>query len=277
MTALTTPHSITLTGLTANTTYYSVSAAGTRLATWPRPRLDVPDAGAGYHGAGDYRGGATPALNSATVTWTTNEAADGQVEYGTAPPGALSTLVTALTTPHSITLTGLTPNTTYDYRVRSRDAAGNLGVSAIFSFRTLTPDTTPPVITAVVATPAANSATVTWTTNEAANGQVEYGTSASFGTLSTLVTALTTPHSITLTGLAANTTYYFRVRSRDAAGNLATSTSATFRTDITPPVISAVVATPAANSATVTWTTNEAANGQVSTGHRRASARCRRW
>jgi phosphodiesterase/alkaline phosphatase D-like protein len=267
VTALTTPHSITLSGLTANTTYYfrvrSRDAAG-NLATSTSATFQTlaPDTTPPVITAVV----ATPTVNSATVTWTTNEAADGQVEYGTAPPGTLSTLVTALTTPHSITLTGLTANTTYYYRVRSRDAAGNLALSTILSFRTLTPDTTPPVITAVVATPAANSATVTWTTNEAANGQVEYGTSSSLGTLSTLVTALTTPHSITLSGLTANTTYYFRVRSRDAAGNLATSTTSTFSTDVTPPVITAVVATPAANSATVTWTTNEAANGQVEYG-----------
>jgi phosphodiesterase/alkaline phosphatase D-like protein len=267
VTALTTPHSITLTGLTANTTYYfrvrSRDAAG-NLATSTSSTFETlaPDTTPPVITAVV----ATPTVNSATVTWTTNEAADGQVEYAATLPGEVSTLVTALTTPHSITLTGLTPNTTYYYRVRSRDAAGNLALSTILTFRTLTPDTTPPVITAVVATPASNSSTVTWTTNEAADGQVEYGTSPSFGTLSTLVTALTTPHSITVTGLTANTTYYFRVRSRDAAGNLATSATSTFSTDVTAPVITAVVATPAANSATVTWTTNEAANGQVEYG-----------
>ena len=116
--------------------------------------------------------------------------------------------MTALTTPHSITLTGLAANTTYYFRVRSRDAAGNLATSSSSTFRT---DNTPPVITAVVATPAVNSATVTWTTNEAANGQVEYGTSSSLGTLSTLVTALTTPHSITLHRPDCEQTTYYSV------------------------------------------------------------------
>ena len=42
------------------------------------------------------------------------------------------TLVTA----HSVTITGLAPNTTYNWRVRSKDAAGNETVSANSTFTT---------------------------------------------------------------------------------------------------------------------------------------------
>ncbi len=84
-------------------------------------------------------------------------------------------------------------------------------------------DTTPPLISAVTATPHGDgTATIAWTTNEAADSRVDYGTDA--GTLSSQETdaALLTSHSITLSGLAASTLYYFRVGSTDAASNAAT-------------------------------------------------------
>src|SRR6185436_10340311 len=66
--------------------------------------------------------------------------------------------------------------------------------------------------------------------NEAADTQVKYGTTISYGSSSTLNTALVTSHSVSLSGLAASTTYHYRVKSRDAAGNLQTSGDFTFAT-----------------------------------------------
>ncbi|HEY7627332.1 MAG TPA: Ig-like domain-containing protein, partial [Ilumatobacteraceae bacterium] len=79
-------------------------------------------------------------------------------------------------------------------------------------------DTTAPTITAVQAVPSATgSATITWTTDEPATSRVDYGTS---GTLTSFVAdaALTTAHQLSLTGLAADTTYSFRVTSADEVG-----------------------------------------------------------
>ncbi|HEU0023995.1 MAG TPA: DUF4082 domain-containing protein [Thermoleophilaceae bacterium] len=61
----------------------------------------------------------------ATVTWDTDEAATSRVEYG--PTTALGSEVSdsARVTEHSMELTGLTPGTTYRFRVISVDAAGN--------------------------------------------------------------------------------------------------------------------------------------------------------
>ena len=89
---------------------------------------------------------------------------------------------------------------------------------------TYAPDTTPPVISAVTATPGlGGSATITWTTDEPANSQVAYGTDPNSLTLTAYDATLVTSHSITLTGLLSATTYYFRVTSTDAANNSATS------------------------------------------------------
>ncbi len=92
-------------------------------------------------------------------------------------------------------------------------------------------DITPPVISAVNATAiATSSATITWTTNESADSQVEYGTSLSYGQNTTLNSTLVTNHSSSLAGLTASTPYHYRVKSRDAAGNLTTSGDFTFTT-----------------------------------------------
>ena len=110
------------------------------------------------------------------------------------------------------------------------------GVMSVDDFSILGPgapiDTQTPIITNVVsANVTSSSATITWKTNEASDTQLEYGTSTSYGVLSPLNAVRDTSHSVTLTGLAANTTYHYRVRSRDAAGNLALSHDFTFQTN----------------------------------------------
>jgi hypothetical protein len=47
-----------------------------------------------------------------------------------------SPLNSSLTTSHSVALSGLTSKTTYEYYVRTTDAAGNLAVSARRTFVT---------------------------------------------------------------------------------------------------------------------------------------------
>jgi chitodextrinase len=84
-------------------------------------------------------------------------------------------------------------------------------------------DSTPPVISNVSTTPVQNSVNVDWTTNEAADTQVEYGATSSYGQSTALDGTLATSHSQFISGLVAGNTYHFRVRSRDAAGNLGLS------------------------------------------------------
>jgi glucose/arabinose dehydrogenase len=172
--------------------------------------------------------------NAATINWTTDEPADTRVEYGTTLAyGSFTNLVTTLVTIHSQTLSGLSANTLYHYRVHSKDASGNPSMSGDFTFTTLAPpqDVTPPVISGISAgSISSSSATIAWTTNEASDSQVEYGLTTAYGSSTALNTALVTSHSQTLNGLTGNTLYHYRVRSKDAAGNQAISTDRTFTT-----------------------------------------------
>src|SRR5205085_12704987 len=56
-------------------------------------------------------------------------------------------------------------------------------------------DTSAPVVTGVIATPAITGATVAWTTNEPATSQIDYGTTSVYGSSSTLDSTLGTAHS----------------------------------------------------------------------------------
>ena len=74
---------------------------------------------------------------AATITWTTDVQASSQVNYGpTTAYGSSTSLDTTLVTGHSQTLSGLSPNTLYHYRVRSRGANGVESVSGDFTFTT---------------------------------------------------------------------------------------------------------------------------------------------
>src|SRR5438552_2406502 len=78
--------------------------------------------------------------------------------------------------------------------------------------------------------------TVTSMTNESADGQLEYGTSDNYGSTSSLNTMFALTHSAELSNLTPNTTYHYRVLSRDVAGNLTTGNDDTFTTSALPTV-----------------------------------------
>ena len=79
------------------------------------------------------------------VSWRTNEPATGIVEYGlTTAYEAGSVQHADLRTTRTLTVTGLLPDTVYNYRLRSVDLAGNIGQTQNFTLRTVRP--TPPVL-----------------------------------------------------------------------------------------------------------------------------------
>jgi len=92
-------------------------------------------------------------------------------------------------------------------------------------------DSTPPVISGVSISAGQTSATVIWTTDEPATSAVAYGPTADLGGGAVEDRNLTTIHSVTIPGLACETTYHVRVASTDAAGNQAIGEDRTVSTD----------------------------------------------
>ena len=165
-----------------------------------------------------------PASNVVPATVTYNVANQRSVLTPTAPLAG-STVYTA-------TVSG------------TQDVAGNpMAAPVTWSFTTV--DSTPPVISSISAVPATTTATILWTTDEAATTRVNYGTSPSNLNLSATNGAPVTAHTINLTGLGAHTTYFYRVTSVDASTNSATS-----------PASPAAPATFVTNFATVSDTTS---------------------
>jgi len=213
--------------------------------------------------------------SSGRITWTTNELSNSQVEYGTTTTyGTSSILDASLATSHTVDLTGLSPSTLYHYRVKSKDPSNNLAMSSDATFTTsAASDVTPPNISGVgTSNTTSTSVSINWTTNEAGDSQVEYGPTTAYENGSTtLNTSLVTSHSVGLTGLIASTTYHYRVKSRDGAGNLATGSDSNFTTssppDTTAPIISSIMnSTPTTTGTTVSWLTNELSNSVVEYG-----------
>jgi len=111
---------------------------------------------------------------------------------------------------------------------------------------TAEPDNTAPVITDVAnTTPTTDSVTITWTTDEVSDSVVRYGTVSITYTISESDATMVTSHSITLTGLSLNTTYYFVVNSTDSSDNSNESEEHSFTTAaVGPPELISCVITP---------------------------------
>jgi phosphodiesterase/alkaline phosphatase D-like protein len=75
---------------------------------------------------------------------------------------------------------------------------------------------------------------ISWTTDEPSDSQVELGTSRKSMTPTELDPELVTYHSVVLTGLEPDTRYFYRVKSKNAAGKLSVSEGSFHNPWITP-------------------------------------------
>jgi len=212
---------------------------------------------------------ASPSVIQCGVAWVTDKASSSQVEYGlTSAYGLLTTLAPSLVLNHSVTITGLRPNTVYHFRLHSKDHVGNEGLSLDQTFTT-PPDTMSPRAS-FTAGPGPNSTvcalpvTFTWSgsddvtaaTNLLFAAQID---SAGFSAFSGLT-------SLTLSNLTEGTHVVF-VKARDEAGNTDPNpTSLTFTLNTATPTASNLASAPGPNYAVVTWRTSKPANRSVDYG-----------
>ena len=156
----------------------------------------------------------------------------------------------------SASITGLTANTTYHFRISATNAGGtSKGSDETFK----TPPNAPTVVTkpasAVAQTTATLNATVNPNGGEVSECKFEYGTTNSYG--SSVVVRLaagigTSPVAVSasITGLTANTTYHFRISATNSSGT-SKGSDETFKTLPNAPT----VVTKAASSVTQTTAT----------------------
>ncbi|MCA9516967.1 MAG: carboxypeptidase regulatory-like domain-containing protein, partial [Myxococcales bacterium] len=215
------------------------------------------------------------APTSVRVAWTTNEPADTVASFGLTG-AALDQQVTsgAFVLNHSVVLSGLTPDTSYDVVVASTDPDGN-GPTVSAPLTVVTPvvaDTAPPVISGLRTECVTDTSMgVCWETDEPATSNLSFVNAATGGTATLSDGALVTTRCVALGGLAASTSYTISVASADAGSNLANGgplvVSTTADAGVGAPVISDLAATyTSPTSAIVTWTTDVAASSLVRYG-----------
>ncbi|HKW36931.1 MAG TPA: fibronectin type III domain-containing protein [Burkholderiales bacterium] len=128
----------------------------------------------------------------------------------------------------SFSNTGLAAGTSYSYRVRAADAAGNLGIYSNVATAS-TPDTTPPGAPGgLTATPVSSTQiNLAWAAATDNVGVTGYHVESCAGAGCSNFAEIATPSATSFanTGLAASTSYSYRVRAADAAGNLGSYSS----------------------------------------------------
>jgi phosphodiesterase/alkaline phosphatase D-like protein len=144
---------------------------------------------------------------------------------------------------------GLTTGTAYYYRVRAYNTSGTSNNSGIINVVTLTPSAP----SAPVAIAASNITQVSflakWNASSGATGYfLDVSSSSAFDGGFILNNAnVGNAISYTVTGLAAGTSYYYRVRANNSYG-LSSNSNVITAVTLTPPAPSAPVATAASNS-----------------------------
>jgi len=98
--------------------------------------------------------------------------------------------------------------------------------------------TTLAIASVQAACPTASSCQVAWTTNVPADSTVQYGSNTSYGFSTPVDSAMVTSHQLTLSGLAADTTYYYQVSSTDSKGNNGHSGGHSVKTSAAPSIAS---------------------------------------
>ena len=168
---------------------------------------------------------------SAEISWTTDEGATSFVEYGPTVSYGTTVSITGYTQNHLVTLSGLSPASTYHYRVYSTDTSAN-GPTYSGDSQFVTTTAAAPVITSgpAVTFITGTTAKIEWLTDEFSSSEVQYGTTGSYGSDASGAGS-TKNHSVTLTGLTPETTYHYSVLSTDLCSNGPTfSSDETFTT-----------------------------------------------
>ena len=287
-------HSVTLTGLTPNTTYfYQVSSR------------DILNSTATSNNGGGGFTFSTPTgpiisntsvqetLNTqTTISWTTDIDSSTFIFYSTSASLASASQVgidTPLTTKHQLTIQNLVAGTKYYFYVASGSAIDNNGGN--YYSLTTTNDQLPPTISSVSVSPITDTeAVVRWITNEKSTGSIQYGkTSGSYTETNSLDSSFNLTHAATLTSLDTNTVYFFKITAIDASGNTALGEESQFtsrealyeesdvqlreqqarlqQVDSSAPALSAVKADKiTGNTAAITWISSESGNSFVQYG-----------
>jgi uncharacterized protein (TIGR03790 family) len=196
---------------------FTVSGPAASDTTPPTVSMTAPANGATVAGTVPVSATATDNVAMAGVQFQLDGANLGAMVTGAGPSYSVSWNTTTAA------------NGTHTLSAVATDTSGNTATSSVSV--TVNNLAAPPVLSSVTATSITSSgATITWTTDQASDSQVAYGPTNTYGSLSTLATALVTAHSVSLSGLSASTLYHYQALSHNSQGTLGSSGDFTFTT-----------------------------------------------
>jgi HKD family nuclease len=244
--------SANLTSLTPNTTYnYRIKAVNSVGTTYSANSTFTTAIATALPSISNVIASAIT-TNSATISGdviANNAATTVSVEYGltiaygsnlaTTPSNVNGSTATSV----SANLTSLTPNTTYNYRIKAVNSVGTT-YSANSTFTTAIATALPTISNVIANAITTNSATINGdviANNATTSVSVEYGLTTAYGstlatTPSSVIGSTVTSVSANLTSLTPNTTYNYRIKAVNSVGTTY-SVNNTFQTNSTTSII----------------------------------------
>src|SRR5467141_1541044 len=171
------------------------------------------------------------------LSWTNTSTTQTGVKIERSTDNVTFTQITvAGATAVSYSDAGLSASTTYFYRARATNAAGDSAYSNTASATTQAPSPPPTAPTNLAATAAGSSQiNLSWTNTSTTQTGVKIERSTDNVTFTQITVAGATAVSYSDVGLSASTTYFYRVRATNAGGNSAYSNTASASTPAPPP------------------------------------------
>jgi hypothetical protein len=262
-TPVTNDHQLDITGLTPDTVYFFQAVSRDELGLEKRSNVISLRTQSDWGVAG-FAGVAT--RTTVALSWATaDEVTSGKVLWGTSA-NALSHQVNegASGNDHSVTVTGLTPDTDYYFQAVSKDSQNNEKRSLVIMVHTAADW----VIAGFAGTSTQTEVVLGWTTaGYSTDGKVFWGTTDTNLNNVQADSVVGEAHGATVTGLNPDTVYYFQAASVDSDGIEKRSEVVAIRTQQIPlPTweIGNFSGTSTINSATLTWDTSQyATSGKI--------------
>ncbi len=266
--------SFTVNGLSAGTTYHFAIKTADEVPNWAAisnvvSRTTLVVAPPGVPTLVSPANGAVGVSTNPSLTWTASSGATSyRLQLSTSSSFATTVLDRSGLTSTTLAVTGLSANTTYFWRVSASNAGGTSAYSSARRFTTLAvaPPAAPTLVSpANGAVGVSTNPSLTWTASSGATSyRLQLSTSSSFATTVRDQSGLTST-TLAVTGLSANTTYFWRVSASNAGGTSAYSLARRFTTLAVAPPAAPTLVSPANGAVGVsinpslTWTASSGA------------------
>ncbi len=195
----------------------------------------------------------------AVISWVTDRDSDSKIAYGTTSGSYFTSEPSnsTQTDDHSITLSELTPGTTYYYKAKWTDEDGNTGISSEKTFAT---DSAPTVTDPKLKRAGLTDVDLEFKLKGSSKVKVYYGITTAFGGVKELATSTSeSTYTLNIDTLLYGTKYFYKINGFDNEDNEYEGSTLSFETLPRPKIANVriqEVRGTAQTTALITWTTN---------------------